>query len=151
MSWSRSDDRWNLFPRLPKSSIFDTNPSHTFATMLALGASHWLLCLNQLYTQFPWQDSGIFGSSPWKVFAPPSNYLSQKGFWATQPLENILWWELGVTSLLVLSKLQADIVARLRGVLGFADVMIWHCVALLVVLSIYIYIYTHITNTNLIV
>ena len=30
------------------------------------------------YTQFPSQDSGIFGPNPWKILAPPSNYLSTK-------------------------------------------------------------------------
>ena len=38
------------------------------------------------YTQFPSQDLGLFGPYPWKVLAPPSNYLSRNGFWATQPL-----------------------------------------------------------------
>ena len=28
------------------------------------------------YTQFPSQDSGLFGPNPWKILAPPSNYLS---------------------------------------------------------------------------
>ena len=56
------------------------------------------------YTQFPSQDSGLFGPNPWKVLAPMSNYLSNNGFWATQPLEKVLrgkmlWWELGVFSL----------------------------------------------------
>ena len=41
------------------------------------------------YTQFPSQDSGLFGPNSWKILAPPSNYLSNKGFWATQPLEQI--------------------------------------------------------------
>ena len=42
------------------------------------------------YTQFAIQDSGLFGPDPWKILAPPSNYLSKQGFWATQPLEQIL-------------------------------------------------------------
>ena len=42
------------------------------------------------YTQFAIQDSGLFGPNPWKILAPPSNYLSKEGFWATQPLEQIL-------------------------------------------------------------
>ena len=42
------------------------------------------------YTQFAIQDSRLFGPNPWKALAPPSNYLSKKGFWATQPLEQIL-------------------------------------------------------------
>ena len=41
-------------------------------------------------TQFPSHDSGLFGPNPLKILAPPSNYLSKKGFWATQPLEKIL-------------------------------------------------------------
>ena len=41
------------------------------------------------YTRFPSQDSGIFGANPWNILAPPSNYLSNKGFWATQTLEQI--------------------------------------------------------------
>ena len=53
------------------------------------------------YTQFAIQDSGLFGPNPRKILAPPSNYLSKKGFWATQPLEQIsdsefLLCELGV-------------------------------------------------------
>ena len=31
-----------------------------------------------VYTQFPSQDSGLFGPNPWKILAPPSNYLSNK-------------------------------------------------------------------------
>ena len=27
------------------------------------------------YTQFPSHDSGLFGPNPWKILAPPSNYL----------------------------------------------------------------------------
>ena len=42
------------------------------------------------YTQFAIQDSRLFGPNPWKILAPPSNYLSKKSFWATQPLEQIL-------------------------------------------------------------
>ena len=30
------------------------------------------------YTQFAIQDSGLFGPNPWKILAPPSNYLSKK-------------------------------------------------------------------------
>ena len=45
---------------------------------------------NRKYTQFAIQDSCLFGPNPWKVLAPPSNYLSKKSFWATQPLEQIL-------------------------------------------------------------
>ena len=30
------------------------------------------------YTQFPSQDSGLFGPNPWKILVPPSNYLSKK-------------------------------------------------------------------------
>ena len=30
------------------------------------------------YTQFAIQDSRLFGPNPWKVLAPPSNYLSKK-------------------------------------------------------------------------
>ena len=29
------------------------------------------------YTQFPSQDSGLFGPNPWKIFAPPTNYLAK--------------------------------------------------------------------------
>ena len=43
-----------------------------------------------LFTQFPSQDSGLFGPNPWKILAPPSNYLSKNSFWATQPLGQIL-------------------------------------------------------------
>ena len=43
-----------------------------------------------MYTQFAIQDSSLFGPNPWKILAPPSNYLSNKGFWATQPLEQVL-------------------------------------------------------------
>ena len=51
--------------------------------------------------QIPITNSGMFGPNPWNILAPPSNYLFKKGFWATQPLEKvlwgkILWWELGV-------------------------------------------------------
>ena len=42
------------------------------------------------YTQFAIQDSRLFGPNPWKILAPPSNYLSTNKFWATQPLEQIL-------------------------------------------------------------
>ena len=42
------------------------------------------------YTQFAIQDSRLFGPNPWTILAPPSNYLSKKGFLATQPLEQIL-------------------------------------------------------------
>ena len=42
------------------------------------------------YTQFAIQDSCLFGPNPWKILAPPSNYLSNNDFWATQPLEQIL-------------------------------------------------------------
>ena len=42
------------------------------------------------YTQISIQDSGLFGPNPWNILAPPSNYLSKKGFWATQPLRQIL-------------------------------------------------------------
>ena len=42
------------------------------------------------YPQFPSQDSGLFGPNPWKILAPPSKYLSTKGFWATQPLDKSL-------------------------------------------------------------
>ena len=42
------------------------------------------------YTQFAIQDSRLFGPNPSKILAPPSSYLSNKGFWATQPLEQIL-------------------------------------------------------------
>ena len=53
------------------------------------------------YTQFAIQDSRLFGPNPLNILAPPSNYLSTKGFWATQPLEQIfdsefLLCELGV-------------------------------------------------------
>ena len=30
------------------------------------------------YTQFAIQDSGLFGPNPWKILAPPSNYLSKR-------------------------------------------------------------------------
>ena len=46
--------------------------------------------LKLTYTQFAIQDSRLFGPNPWKILAPPSSYLSKKGFWATQPLEQIL-------------------------------------------------------------
>ena len=46
--------------------------------------------VHSAYTQFAIQDSRLFGPNPWKILAPPSNYLSTKGFWATQPLEQIL-------------------------------------------------------------
>ena len=57
-----------------------------------------------IYTQFAIQDSCLFGPNPWKILAPPSNYLSKNDFWATQPLEQILvaeflLCELGVTLL----------------------------------------------------
>ena len=42
------------------------------------------------YTQFAIQDSRLFGPNPWKILAPPSNYLSTKGFWAAQPLKRML-------------------------------------------------------------
>ena len=32
------------------------------------------------YTQFAIQDSRLFGPNPWKIVAPPSNYLSKKRF-----------------------------------------------------------------------
>ena len=32
------------------------------------------------YTQFAIQDSRLFGPNPWKILAPPSNYLSTKRF-----------------------------------------------------------------------
>ena len=43
-----------------------------------------------MYTQFAIQDSRLFGPNPLKILAPPSNCLSKKGLWATQPLEQIL-------------------------------------------------------------
>ena len=50
-------------------------------------------------TQFPSQDSGLFGPNPLEILAPPSNCLSKKA--SGQPLGQILWgkilwWELGV-------------------------------------------------------
>ena len=42
------------------------------------------------YLQPAIQDSRLFGPNPWKILAPPSNYPSNNGFWATQPLEQIL-------------------------------------------------------------
>ena len=33
----------------------------------------------------PITRSVLFGPNPWNILAPPSNYLSKKGFWATQP------------------------------------------------------------------
>ena len=35
------------------------------------------LCGNR-HTQFAIQDSRLFGPNPWKILAPPSNYLSKK-------------------------------------------------------------------------
>ena len=42
------------------------------------------------FTQFALEDSVIFGPNPWKILAPPSNYLSNIFVWATQPLAKIL-------------------------------------------------------------
>ena len=37
------------------------------------------------YTQFPSQDSGLFGPNPWKVLAPPSSYLSRFKLFGPNP------------------------------------------------------------------
>ena len=42
------------------------------------------------YAQFAIQDLSLFGPNPWNILAPPSNYLWKRGFWATQPLEQVL-------------------------------------------------------------
>ena len=43
-----------------------------------------------IYTQFPSQDSGLFGPNPWKVLAPPSNYLSKKVSGQPNPWTNLV-------------------------------------------------------------
>ena len=61
----------------------------TFTITITITITIWYLSFNWrqlVYPQFPSQDSGFFGPNPWKILAPPSNYLSTKGFLATQPL-----------------------------------------------------------------
>ena len=42
------------------------------------------------YTQFAIQDLALFGPNPWQILRHCGHELSNKGFWATQPLEQIL-------------------------------------------------------------
>ena len=87
-------------------------------------------------TQFAIQDSCLFGPNPLKILAPPSNYLSKKGFWATQPLEQILVAEFLLCEL-ALAPPEVPVYA-------ICSVVFCACMYYCVCIYIYIYIYIYI-------
>ena len=95
------------------------------------------------YTQFPSQDSGLFGPNPWKVLAPPSNYLSKKGFWATQPLGKSIVRESFVmgTGCLLYTKAVVCLCVLYCPLFGYY--MFVYNICIYVYIYIYIYIHTH--------